>query len=501
MTKPTTKPQWRELQAHGEKIATTTLAALFAADAQRTAKFSVTLDGLTADFSKNHLTAETVSLLVKLAEAQDLPAWRTRMFGGEKINTTEKRAVLHTALRAPAGQTVCVDNVDVMPEIAAAHRRMQAFVAAVREGRWLGATGKKIAHIVNIGIGGSDLGPRLAVGALRDFCAGPKLHFVANVDAADLTGALDGLDPAETLFVVVSKTFTTQETLLNAQSARQWLVAALGEDAVVRHCVAVSVNAAAVAKFGIAADNMFPMWDWVGGRYSLWSAVGLSIALAVGWDHFAALLAGAAAMDAHFRDAPLERNMPVLLGLTGLWYRNFRGSACHAILPYCEGLRELPRFLQQLEMESNGKSVTREGEAVDYVTSPAIFGECGTVGQHSFHQWLHQGTDATPTDFIGVRHDALNRPAHHAALLANLVAQTEALRLGRQDADAGRVNPGNRPSTTLWLDKLDPHSLGMLLALYEHKVFVQGIIWNINSFDQWGVELGKKLAAEALAGA
>jgi glucose-6-phosphate isomerase len=497
--KPTETPEWKTLQAHQAKMRGVSLRDLFAADPDRAAHTTLALDGLSADFSRTHITAETIGLLVKLAEAQGLEAWREKLFQGYKINNTENRAVLHTALRSISNQPVMVDSRDVMQDIRALHKRMAEFTRNVREGQWLGATGKPIEHVVNIGIGGSDLGPRLAVSALRSFASGPKVHFAANADAADLLDVLQGLDPAVTLFVVVSKTFTTQETLLNAQTARRWLANALGEAAVAKHFVAVSTNLAAVAQFGIAEANIFPMWDWVGGRFSLWSSVGLSIALATGWDNFKALLAGAAAMDAHFLSAPLDQNMPVLLGLVGVWYRNFWGTHAHAVLPYCELFRELPRYLQQLEMESNGKSVTRDGEPVDYATAPALFGECGTIGQHSFHQWLHQGTDITPADFIGVREDDLAQPEHHRILLANLAAQTQALMEGRQESDPHKCNPGNRPSVTLWIDKLDPHHLGLLLALYEHKVFTQGVVWNVNSFDQWGVELGKKLAKKALS--
>jgi glucose-6-phosphate isomerase len=495
----TQKPEWQALEAHRETMRAISLRDLFAADPGRAARFTLKVDGLAADFSRHHLTDETVSLLANLARAQNLEDWRARMFRGDKINNTEDRAVLHTALRTTSDKPVLVDGRDVIPEVRALQKRMVAFTDEVREGRWRGATGKPMVDVVNIGIGGSDLGPRLAVGALRSFTKdGPRVHFVANADAADLLGVLAGLDPATTLFVVVSKTFTTQETLLNATTARQWLTGALGEGAVTRHFAAVSTNLKAIASFGIAEANVFPMWDWVGGRFSLWSSVGLSVALAIGWNNFKALLDGAAEMDEHFFTVPLAQNMPVLMALAGIWNRNFLGSACHAVLPYSERLRDLPRYLQQLEMESNGKSVTREGEALDYPTAPALFGECGTIGQHSFHQWLHQGTDITPADFIGVREDDLNRLEHHRALLANMEAQAEALKLGRQADDPRRTNPGNRPSTLLWLDRLDPRGLGLLLALYEHKVFVQGVVWGINSFDQWGVELGKALAKEAM---
>lgn len=493
------KPEWQALQAHHGQLRRVTLRAMFAADARRTEKFTFKVEGLTADFSRQRLTEETVGLLVKLAEARDVTGWRAKMFRGDKINNTEDRAVLHTALRARDDTPVPVDGQDVMPDIRALQGKMAAFSDDVREGRWLGVTGQPMTDVVNIGIGGSDLGPRMAACALHSYCGTLRTHFVANADAADLLTLLPFLDPATTLFVVVSKTFTTQETLLNASTARRWLVEKLGEEAVDRHFVAVSTNLKAVEAFGIAKDNIFPMWDWVGGRFSLWSAVGLSLALAVGWRHFRALLDGAAVMDEHFRTAPLDRNMPVLMALAGIWNRNFGGSSCLAVLPYAERLRELPRYLQQLEMESNGKAVTREGEAVAYATAPAIFGECGTIGQHSFHQWLHQGTDVTPCDFIGIYEDEFALPEHHRALLANLAAQAEALKLGRAHDDPRRANPGNRPSTLLWLDRLDPRTLGLLIALYEHKVFVQGVLWGVNSFDQFGVELGKALAKEVMA--
>ena len=417
------------------------------------------------------------------------------MFAGEKINITENRAVLHTALRQVSIKPVLVDNVDVLPEIRATRKRIAAFVDDVRSGKWKGINGKKLHTVVNIGIGGSDLGPRLAAQALTPFVSGVTPHFVANADASELNEVLKTINPAETLFVVVSKTFTTQETLLNAHTARAWLVEKLGEEAVSRHFVAVSTNRGEVEKFGIHAENIFPMWDWVGGRFSLWSAVGLSVALAIGNQNFQELLAGAAAMDAHFLAAPLSLNMPVVMALLGIWNRNFLGSPALAVLPYCERLRDLPRYLQQLEMESNGKSVTRSGNKIDYDTAPALFGECGTVGQHSFHQWLHQGTTPIPADFIGITSDDFNQPEHHRVLLANMVAQMGALAFGQtQAASAHEIYPGCRSSSLILLSRLDPYRLGMLLALYEHKTFVQGVIWDINSFDQPGVELGKRMA-------
>lgn len=489
---------WRELSAQAQAAKNVSLDTLFAQEPEREAAWTITLKDIAFDFSRTHVDAKSLSLLTQLAAERDVEGARTRMFSGEKINNTEDRAVLHTALRAQANAPVFVDGQDVIPAIRALHKKIEGFVADVREERWLGATGQPIRNIVNIGIGGSDLGPRLVVSALREKATGPRVHFVANVDAADLMGVLEKLDPATTLFVIVSKTFTTQETLLNARSAREWLVGSLGEDAVARHFVAVSTNRDAVESFGIRADNMFAMWDWVGGRYSLWSAVGLSIALSVGFDGFLELLKGAAMIDDHFRSAPLDRNAPVLAALIGIWYRNFWDAPALAILPYSERLRDLPRYLQQLDMESNGKSVTRDGEPVDYQTGPIIFGECGSVGQHSFHQWLHQGSGFVPADFIGVRSDDMNRPEHHAVLCAHMMAQVEALKSGRQERDPARTNPGNKPSCVYWMERLEPFTLGALLAFYEHKVFVQGAIWDLNSFDQFGVELGKKLANERL---
>jgi len=499
MCKASSYPVWQALRAHAQETASLQINALFAFDAGRKEKLTIKLDGLEADFSRTHLTDESLELLLALANLQDIEGRREAMFKGEKINVTEKRAVLHTALRAQTDEPILVDGKNVIPEIRALQAKMQAFATDVRTGHWRGATGEKITDVVNIGIGGSDLGPRLVTEALASTqTEGPHVHFIANVDAFDSRSKLAQLNPETTLFVIVSKTFTTQETLLNARTARAWLVATLGEKAIAKHFVAVSTNLEAVEAFGIDLSNAFPLWDWVGGRYSLWSSVGLSIALALGWDGFTALLKGAAAMDAHFRTAPLARNMPVLAALNGIWYRNFRGAAALAVLPYSERLRNLPRFLQQLDMESNGKSVTREGEGVDYETGPIVFGECGSVGQHSFHQWLHQGTSVIPVDFIGIRTDDMNAPENHAVLLAHMQAQAEALQAGRHPDDPARVNPGNKPSTTLWLDALDPYHLGMLLAFYEHKVFCQGILWGINSFDQFGVELGKKLANEIL---
>jgi glucose-6-phosphate isomerase len=471
------------------------LESLILSDPNRLQDFEVAVSGLRLNYAFQNVDRETVGLLCALAEQQGLAAWRARMFNAEKINNTENRAVLHTALRRTGASPLPLDGVNVMDDVRATQARIAAFVNSVRTGEWVGATGKKIRAIVNIGIGGSDLGPRMATTALTPFVKGLEPYFVANVDYSELQQILAKVDPETTLFVIVSKTFTTQETLLNARSARQWLVEKLGEAAVARHFVAVSVNRAEVESFGISAANMFPMWDWVGGRYSLWSAVGLSLALAIGNEGFADLLAGAAAMDEHFQTAPLDRNMPVLHALMGVWNRNFLGSPSLAVLPYCERLRDLPRYLQQLEMESNGKSATRDGRRVDYDTVPALFGDCGTVGQHSFHQCLHQGSTIIPADFIVASYDDFARPDHHRALLSNAVAQMGALAFGRKDSPvANEIYEGDRPTSLLALDRLDPFRLGLLLALYEHKTFTQGIIWELNSFDQPGVELGKKMA-------
>ncbi|MDD3288558.1 MAG: glucose-6-phosphate isomerase [Alphaproteobacteria bacterium] len=497
MGKPNASAVWEKLKAERNGFETRTLSDLFLADKSRAENFAIKLDGLTLDYSRNHFTNETLSLLIGLAKDQKLPEWRSKMYGGEKINNSEDRAVLHTVLRTQKDDPVFVDGVDVVPLVRAAQRKMAAFVADVRGGEWLGATGEAITHVVNIGIGGSDLGPRLAVSALRNYADGPEVRFVANVDAAELVGVLKDLDPATTLFVVASKTFTTQETMLNAQAARRWLTSVLGDAAVARHFVAVSSNQDNVVNFGIASSNIFPMWDWVGGRYSLWSAVGLCIALSIGWNNFESMLSGAAAMDDHFISTPPNRNMPVLSALIGVWYRNFWGAHGRAVMPYDERLRDLPRYLQQLEMESNGKSVTRDGEAIEYQTAPITFGECGSVSQHSFHQWLHQGTDRIPSDFIGVIRDDWGLPEQHKALILNLKAQADALTYGYVDNKSPQLtNPGDRPCSILWLDGLDPYNFGLLLAFYEHRTFTQGVIWGINPFDQWGVQLGKKLAAK-----
>ena len=496
---------------------------LFAGDPGRFKAMSLDAAGLFLDYSKNRLDGRTLALLIELARERGVEARRDAMFAGEKINNTEQRAVLHTALRAPAdAPPLTVDGQDVGADVHAVLARLRSFSDAVRSGAWLGHSGRAITDVVNIGIGGSDLGPKMACLALRPYShPGLRLHFVSNVDGHDLDAVLAAVDPATTLFIIASKTFTTSETMLNAQTARRWFLAhALdnaAEDvqnaALARHFVAVSTNVEAIKTFGIDPANMFPFWDWVGGRYSVWSAIGLPIALAIGFGYFSDFLAGAHAMDTHFKSAPLEANMPVLLALTGFWNRQFLGCGSVTIAPYHQDLSRFPAYLQQLEMESNGKRVTRDGAAVDYPTSPAVWGECGTNGQHAYFQMLHQGTDVTPIDFIAALRPSHELQRHHAALLANCFAQSEAFMRGktidevRLDLQAQglaadeieRLAPhktftGNRPSNTILMEYLTPHALGALVALYEHKTFVQGVLWDVNSFDQWGVELGKALA-------
>jgi len=510
---------WAALARHRDEIAQTTMRALFAADPGRAARFTLGLDDLLLDYSKNRLTERTMALLQELAASAGLPAWTERLFAGERINATENRPVLHVALRNRANAPIRVDGSDVMPAVNAVLARMRDFTERVRAGAWTGATGRRIAAVVNIGIGGSDLGPRMAVEALAAYQHDKmSFHFVSNVDGAEITRTLAGLDPAETLFVVASKTFTTQETMANAATARAWLTRTLGEYGVARHFVAVSTNAAEVARFGIDTANMFEFWDWVGGRFSLWSAIGLPIALAIGMDRFEEMLDGAHAMDRHFRDTPPERNLPVALALVGIWNNDLLGAASHAVLPYDQGLARFPAYLQQAEMESNGKSVTRDGRPVAQATAPVLFGEPGTNGQHAFYQLIHQGTRLVPCDFIAPAQSRFPAGRHHAMLLANFLAQSAALMRGKTAAEVRaelaasgmtgaaleallphRVFPGDRPSNTILVKRVDPRTLGMLVALYEHKIFVQGVIWGINSFDQWGVELGKQLAARILA--
>jgi len=515
----TSTPQWKALAQHWPRMSQVRMRDLFAEDPERAARMTVDAAGLHLDYSKQIADAQTLELLFDVGRAADLEGWRARMFQGEPINNTEHRAVLHLALRNRANRPILVDGVDVMPDVNAVLARIEAFSNRVRSGAWKGYTGKPITDVVNIGIGGSNLGPKMVCAALKPYQSKTlRPHFVSNVDGTHLMETVRGLDPETTLFIVASKTFTTQETMTNAQGARQWLVAALGSEAAVgNHFVAVSTNAEQVAAFGIDTDNMFGFWDWVGGRYSLWSAIGLPIALAVGYEHFVELLAGAHDMDEHFRDAPLEQNLPVILGLLGVWYIDFAGARSQAILPYDQYLEYFSAYLQQADMESNGKHVMRDGVRVDYATGPVVWGQPGTDGQHAFYQLIHQGTELIPCDFIAPIHSHNPVGDHHAKLLANCFAQTEALMTGRTleeakqemraagvpEPEVERLAPhrqfdGNRPTNTILMDRVTPRTLGALIALYEHKIFVQGIVWGINSFDQWGVELGKKLAGVIL---
>jgi glucose-6-phosphate isomerase len=504
----TTRPAWQALHAHAAKVRELDLRALFGADPERGRRLTAEAAGVYLDYSKNRVTDETLALLVRLAGDCGLRARIDAMFRGERINVTENRAVLHVALRAPQGASIVVDGRNVVPDVLAVLDRMADFARRVRSGAWTGHSGKRIRNVINIGIGGSDLGPAMAYEALRHYSdQAMTFRFVSNVDGTDLAEATRGLDPAETLFVVSSKTFTTLETMTNAASARSWLLAGVGGDtaAVARHFVAVSTDEAKVSAFGIDPAHMFGFWDWVGGRYSMDSAIGLSTMLAIGPENFHAMLSGFRAIDEHFRSAPLERNLPVLMGLIALWYNDFFGAQTVAVLPYEQYLKRFPAYLQQLTMESNGKHVTLEGHSVDYDTGPIYWGEPGTNGQHSFYQLLHQGTRLVPCDFIAFAQPLNPLPRHHDLLIANVLAQAEALAFGRSAEQLRaegtderlvphRVCEGNRPSNMLLLERLTPAALGKLVALYEHSVFTQGAIWNIDSFDQWGVELGKVLA-------
>ncbi len=502
-----TTPEWKALAAHRHRRGPVDLRRAFRDDPGRAERYTYDIGDLTVDLSKHLVEDETVSLLVALAERAGLPERIAAMFAGERINVTEDRPVLHPALRAEPGDAFTVDGDDVVGDVHEVLDAMAAFAAKVRRGQWTGHTGKRIAAVVNIGIGGSDLGPVMAYRALRPYRGDVEVRFVSNVDPAHLSAVRDGLDPATTLFVVASKSFTTQETLANARAAREWLLTGLGGDraAVARHFVAVSTNEAEVAGFGIDPANMFGFWDWVGGRYSVDSAIGLSLMVAIGEAGFRELLAGFRDVDVHFRTAPLESNLPVLLGLIGVWYRNFLGLPGYAVLPYSQDLDRFPAYLQQLDMESNGKSVTLAGERVGYDTGPVVWGEPGTNGQHAFYQLLHQGTTVVPADLIGFLEGAEDVGGQHALLYANLVAQAEALAFGKtpdEVAAAGvsaelvahRSFPGNRPTSVILAPRLTPRVLGQLIAVYEHKVFTQGAVWGVNSFDQWGVELGKELA-------
>jgi glucose-6-phosphate isomerase len=492
---------------------------LFAKDPKRFEKFSVRFGDILLDFSKNRITDETLRLLLELARWAKIEQWRDRMFRGEKINITENRAVLHIALRNRSNRPILVDGQDVMPGVNAVLAHMREFSEAIRSGKWKGYSGKAITDVVNIGIGGSDLGPVMVTEALRPYSRpGLRVHFVSNVDGTDIAEKLKILNPETSLFIIASKTFTTQETLTNAQSAKDWfLSSAKNPAAVAKHFVALSTNEKEVTQFGIDKQNMFEFWDWVGGRYSLWSAIGLSIAVFIGMDNFEQLLAGAFAMDEHFCSAPLERNLPVILALMGVWYNNFFGAQTEAILPYDQYMHRFPAYFQQGDMESNGKSTDRQGKAVDYSTGPVIWGEPGTNGQHAFYQLIHQGTKLIPADFLAPMESQNPLGQHHVILLSNFFAQTEALMKGKTDAEVRaelakqgitgaaqdeltphKIFTGNRPTNSIMFRKLTPLTLGSLIAMYEHKIFVQGIIWNINSFDQWGVELGKQLAKAIL---
>ena len=502
------RPAWKALKSHYEQLREVHLRALFAKDPQRGERLAIEAAGIYLDYSKNRITDDTLKLLVQLAEESGLPARIEAMFRGEKINVTENRAVLHVALRAPREASIVVDGENVVPQVHAVLDAMAAFCERVRGGQWKGHTGKRIRAIVNIGIGGSDLGPVMAYEALKHYSdRSLTFRFVSNVDGNDFAEAVADLDPAETLFIISSKTFTTLETMTNAETARDWLLRGLGGDAqaVAKHFVAVSTNAAKVAAFGIDTANMFGFWDWVGGRYSMDSAIGLSTMLAVGADNFRAMLAGFHEMDEHFRTAPLERNLPVLMGLLAIWYNDFFAAQTVAVLPYEQYLKRFPAYLQQLTMESNGKHVTLDGSAVACDTSPIYWGEPGTNGQHSFYQLIHQGTRLIPCDFIAFAETLNPLGRHHDMLLANVFAQAEALAFGKTAAEVKaegtpdglvphRVFEGNRPSNVILVRRLTPETLGKLVALYEHSVFTQGAIWNIDSFDQWGVELGKVLA-------
>ncbi len=523
MARLTEHPSWEILCKHQKTIATLHMRQLFESDPKRFDKFSLKLDDLLLDYSKHRVTEETLSLLFQISREAKIEEWRDRMFSGEKINITEDRAVLHTALRNRSNTPVYVDGHDVMPDVNAVLAKMRAFSDKVRSGEWKGYSGKQITDIVNIGIGGSDLGPVMVCDALKPY-ARPDLniHFVSNIDGAHLSRALEKCNAETTLFIIASKTFTTQETMTNARSARTWFLERAKNGAhVAKHFIALSTNAKLVTDFGIDGANMFEFWDWVGGRYSLWSAIGLSIALYVGMDNFEELLAGGHEMDNHFKTAPLEQNMPVIMALLGIWYNNFFHADSQVILPYDQSMARFPAYMQQADMESNGKFMCRNGKRVHYKTGPVIWGEAGTNGQHAFYQLIHQGTPTVPADFLMPIHShyavGTDSNEHHKILLANFLAQTQALMLGKTQEEARaeleqqglssdvlekllphKIFEGNRPTSSILFDKLTPNSLGKLIALYEHKIFVQGIIWDINSYDQWGVEYGKQIASQIL---
>ncbi|MET0070449.1 MAG: glucose-6-phosphate isomerase [Candidatus Thiodiazotropha sp.] len=519
MTEIDQTEEWMALANHWAEVEPLQMRDLFQQSPERVEQMSIRQCGIMLDYSKNRITGRSMNLLLELARAVDVDGWRRRMFSGERLNITENRAVLHVALRNRSNHPIWYDGEDVMPGINAVLKQMEAFSGSVRSGEWTGYTGKPISDVVNIGIGGSNLGPLMVCEALKPYQkADLRMHFVSNVDATHILETLRELDPETTLFIIASKTFTTQETLTNAHTARDWLLQKLvDEKAVARHFVAVSTNGELVSRFGIDTDNMFEFWDWVGGRYSLWSAIGLPIAIAIGMDNFSQLLQGAHEMDQHFLHADLSENMPVIMALLGIWYVDFARAGTHAILPYDQYLRFLPDYLQQADMESNGKRVTRFGRPVDYPTGPVIWGTAGTDGQHAYYQLIHQGTQLIPCDFIIPVNSHNESGDHHEKLFANCLAQSEALMRGKTRIEAReemvasgmdpdhivdllhhRIFPGNRPSNTLLVDKITPSRLGSLIALYEHKIFVQGVIWRVNSFDQWGVELGKQLASVIL---
>ncbi|NLB62737.1 MAG: glucose-6-phosphate isomerase [Fibrobacter sp.] len=521
MSKLTDSASWRALEKHAESAKHWHLRDIFAADPERGTTFSAQDCGIYLDYSKNIVTAETMDLLQDLLAESDFESQREAMFSGEKINNTEDRAVLHTALRHQGNEPIMVDGKDVMPEVRAVMEHARDFTELVRSGTWKGHTGKSIKYIVNIGIGGSDLGPVMVTEALRSFAPAdsPQVHFVSNVDGTHIAETLKKVNIEETLFIVASKTFTTQETMTNANTAKDAVLAAFNNDssAIAKHFVALSTNAPAVAEFGIDTANMFEFWDWVGGRYSLWSAIGVPIALALGFDNFSQLQQGAYAMDTHFRNTPAEQNLPVILALIGIWYNNFMGAESYAMLPYDQYLHRLAAYFQQADMESNGKTIDRNSQRVDYQTGPILWGEPGTNGQHAFYQLIHQGTKLIPCDFIAPARSQNKTGDHHRKLLSNFFAQTEALLNGKTLTEATaeleaegksaeevkflaphKVFEGNKPTNSIMVEEFDPYTLGAFIAMYEHKIFVQGIVWNINSYDQWGVELGKQLANQIL---
>lgn len=519
MNSPTQLDAWKKLQQEYERIRPLHMRDMFAADAGRFERYSLKLNDILFDYSKNRVDEPVRQALLELAREADVEGWRERMFRGEAINHTEHRAVLHTALRNFSGEPVLVDGVDVMPEVQSELARVRELAEAIRSRRWRGASGQPITDVVNLGIGGSHLGPQMAVEALKPYAIHDlNVHFVNNIDENQINNTLERLVPETTLFIIASKSFTTQETMINADTARAWLLERLGDEALLsHHMVAVSSNTEAAVAYGVGRENVFKMWDWVGGRYSMWSAIGLAMVIAIGPEHFEELLRGAWEADRHFREAPLEQNIPVLMALLGIWYNNFFGAETHAVLPYDQNMHRFPAYLQQADMESNGKGVDRNGNPAEWETGPVLFGEIGNAGQHAFYQLLHQGTKLVPADMLAPVSNFRCIARHHRALMANILAQAEALMRGKTEdevreelATAGlsddeigfllpyKVFPGNRPTNTFLFHTLNPKTLGSLVALYEHKIFVQGVIWNINSFDQWGVELGKVLAKSIL---